>query len=457
LILLHGKGLASSNVEESYPGCIGGGRIPTFSFEELQSHVECPVSDHVPMSSFKFVQHSHKNVAEALYRNSTEHVIGNVPLNFLASRLTVKDIKSIAKSHGIYTPSRLRAAEGPELFKDHHCSRCNTHLSVFVLHAVKSTSERFKKWYGDLDAEKKSELTDKIKIIKALPEAKTKAAKAAKNKRQKRRKENENECHPFPPLPPSPELVETVIGNWCKDTLPQNFEESGCAVCGQLTPIIKLGKLSNTECDLTILSRGDMGMTRLERLLPGDAIQEMKGPVLDSSCQNVCVTCEQSLLNGVTPKYALANGFWLGAVPLQLKNLSFAEKLLISRVRRNNCIVRVSSGMKKMKANAILFENPMPKIYQRLPPPVEELDEVLAFMYIGPCMPTEEDMKRTPLLVRRRKISEALEWLKLNHADYYDLDIAYDNLELYPENGPPVLVTYQSAVANRRSRSGECI
>jgi hypothetical protein len=55
--------------------------------------------------------------------------------------------------------------------------------------------------------------------------------------------------------------------------------------------------------------------------------------------------------------------------------------------------------MKKMKANAILFENPMPKIYQRLPPPVDELDEVLAFMYIGPCMPTEEDLERTPLLV----------------------------------------------------------
>lgn len=61
---------------------------------------------------------------------------------------------------------------------------CDTHLSVFVLHTVKSTSDRFKKWYGDLDAEKKSELMNKIKKIKALPEAKIKAAKAAKNKRQ---------------------------------------------------------------------------------------------------------------------------------------------------------------------------------------------------------------------------------------------------------------------------------
>jgi hypothetical protein len=84
----------------------------------------------------------------------------------------------------------------------------------------------------------------------------------------------------------------------------------------------------------------------------------------------------------------LANGLWLGAVPPQLQGLSFAEQLLISRVRRNRCIVKVSSGMSKMKANVIMFENPMPKIYRRLPPPVEDLDEVLAFIYTGPCKPT---------------------------------------------------------------------
>src|SRR5882762_10503565 len=40
-------------------------------------------------------------------------------------------------------------------------------------------------------------------------------------------------------------------------------------------------------------------------------------------------------------------------------------------------------------------------------------------------------------------------WLKLNHCNYYDLDIAYDNLDGYPVNGPPVTVTYRSAVTNQ--------
>ncbi|KIM72034.1 hypothetical protein PILCRDRAFT_24650, partial [Piloderma croceum F 1598] len=147
------------------------------------------------------------------------------------------------------------------------------------------------------------------------------------------------------------------------------------------------------------------------------------------------------------------NGLWLGSVLAQLQNLTYAEQLLISRVRRNKCIVQVSSGMHKMKANVIAFENPMPKIYQRLPPPIDDLDEVLAFIYTGPCRPSPEDMERTPLLVCRNKVSEALEWLVLNHADYRNMDIAYDNLESYPENGPPVMVTYRKAFENKNPES----
>ena len=146
------------------------------------------------------------------------------------------------------------------------------------------------------------------------------------------------------------------------------------------------------------------------------------------------------------PLHALANGKWIGAVPNELSDLSFAEQLLVARVRHNRCIVRVSSGMHKMRANAITFENPTPKVYDMLPPPIEDLDEVLAFIYTGPCKPTKADFERTPLLVRKNKVRDALEWLKLNHSDYYDLEISYRNLDEYPEDGPPVSITYSAPV-----------
>ncbi|KAF5348958.1 hypothetical protein D9758_014201 [Tetrapyrgos nigripes] len=83
------------------------------------------------------------------------------------------------------------------------------------------------------------------------------------------------------------------------------------------------------------------------------------------------------------------------------------------------------------------------KVYDVLPPPPEDLDEVLAIMFTGPCKPTEKDYKRTPMLVRRKQVFEALTWLRLNHPAYEDVKISMDNLNKYPEDTPPVTVAFK--------------
>jgi len=415
---------------------IGGGRVPTFSFGELLPYLS--VSDQMfdKSSVFKFVTHSHNRVAHVLYDSLSDHICVAIPLEKFAAKCTMKDFKLIAGIHSIPVLARAKTVDIPTLLHNHHCLSCESHVSVFVLHTVKSSAARSKDWNKNLDAKDKKQ--------KVAREKKTK----------KLRKQNKVDMgseiqHHFPPLKPSTELKETIVSNWCKDTSPDSFMESGCAVCGQLTPIKNMSKLSVTGCDLNILSREGMGITRQERFSSSDPIQEIKGPVLDQTCTNICCSCEGSLLLGLTPKFALANGLWLGEIPSQLQNLTFTEHLLISRVRHNKCIIRASSGMHKMKCNAIMFENPTPKIYQRLPPPIEDLDEVLAFIFTGPCRPTPEDLERTPLLVRSQKVAKALEWLKLNHSDYFDLDVAYDNLKAYPKCGTPVVVAYRSSTSNK--------
>ncbi|EIW54538.1 uncharacterized protein TRAVEDRAFT_77447, partial [Trametes versicolor FP-101664 SS1] len=139
------------------------------------------------------------------------------------------------------------------------------------------------------------------------------------------------------------------------------------------------------------------------------------------------------------------NGLWLGEVPPQLQNLSFTEKMLIARVKHNHCIVKVHmSGIYVLMWSS--HSLPMPKIYSVLPPRCEELSEVLAFLYLGPNQPTSKEYKRTPMLVRRNKVADALEWLKLNHIDYADLEISYDNINSYPEDEPPVIVNYSKSM-----------
>ena len=422
-------------------GSIGGGRVPTFSFEELQPYIDHRGKDIQLSSQLRFVTHNHQNVVHALHKDLDDHVYGRVPLNRFVLGLTQNDVKLVAKAHGIHIPSRARKGGYDSLFQNHSCPICETYLSVFVLRSTKSQTDKNKSHYNKLDTKGKEKYRSTSK-----PSKETKQKKVQK---QREKRMNERDKPDFPPPPPSVQLKEKIIRNWCDDTSPERFAEGGCTVCGQLTPLHQLSELSKTECDLDILIRAGMGFTRLERTSNKDPVLEVKGPVMDTDCTNICRSCENALAMGLVPKYALANGLWLGGVPSQLQNLSYAEQLLISRVRHSKCIVQVSSGMRKMKANAIMFENPMPKIYRRLPPPVEELDKVLAFIYTGPCRPTEKDMERTPLLVRRNMVGEALEWLRLNHADYHDLDIAYDNLEAYPDNGPPVVVTYRSAVTNK--------
>ena len=141
-----------------------------------------------------------------------------------------------------------------------------------------------------------------------------------------------------------------------------------------------------------------------------------------------------ALRRGACPKLALANNMWYGEIPSSLKGLSYIEKLLVSRVRHNRYIVKVlSSGSCKMIANVISFQHPSQKIYAALPPPPSDLDDVVAFVFTGPSPTTEDDFRHTQMLVRHAKVFHVLHWLKLNHVDYADLEIAMDNLMAYPD------------------------
>ncbi|TFK60401.1 hypothetical protein BDN72DRAFT_752984, partial [Pluteus cervinus] len=102
-----------------------------------------------------------------------------------------------------------------------------------------------------------------------------------------------------------------------------------------------------------------------------------------------------------------------------------------------------------MISHAIAFEAPTARLYQELPPPREDMDDVLAILFTGPAQPTDEDFARTPLLVRRNKVIQALKWLKVNHKDYADIVISQNNIDEYPEDIPPVTVVYKKSETNK--------
>ncbi|KAH7870207.1 uncharacterized protein C8R40DRAFT_1057573, partial [Lentinula edodes] len=131
--------------------------------------------------------------------------------------------------------------------------------------------------------------------------------------------------------------------------------------------------------------------------------------------------------------------------------------MLIARVRHSKCFVRVQVGSSngnghcKLVSNVIAFENPIPKIYDVLPPPRDEIDEVLAVMFSGSCKPTDDDYKRSLLFVRRNVVANALQFLILNSSEYEDVTFSEENLATYSELNPIVSVEYFKKGSNRNA------
>jgi hypothetical protein len=118
-------------------------------------------------------------------------------------------------------------------------------------------------------------------------------------------------------------------------------------------------------------------VSQKERKSSNENLTDFDSPIIEDNLDNICNLCYYSVLKEKLPIMALANGKWLEKISTQLQDLSYAELLLIARIRHNRCLVRVSSGMCKMTANTISFANPIPKVYKTLPSFIEEMNDVL--------------------------------------------------------------------------------
>ena len=408
----------------------GGGLANVFSRDELEPYM-LNSSEFKDIPSFIFDGHMAVSVAKEKLKNNQSLLECQIPISKLVSNnMSLSVIKSLCREHNINLISRSPKANWISACSHHHCDLCNSQITTFTIFTP-------------------------VKSDRKLKAARRRNTSEFKIKRRDENKTAYNKSKLFPPSPPSTNILETIANDFCKTMSSDVFSESGCTVCCILTRNTDLMPLTDftSSCKnknvLDILIPVYSGTAVLERHASSDPITDIEGPLINKMLDKICKNCTKCLKKGEIPKNALANGIWLGEIPEELKGLKFAEKMLIARIQHSTCLTIVRNGAYKMTSNAITFQNPTPKIYNRLPPPREDLDQVLACIFTGPAAPTEEDFERCPLLVRRKKVTAALEWLKLNHRDYYDLEIAYDILKTYPENNIPVVVDYRRAKTNR--------
>ena len=415
---------------------VGGGSPRGISWASISTFAKSIPESFDSCSTLCYAAHVHED--DLKIYPPVKYIYAAIPLDSMMEVLPLAHVRSIAKLHGVAVGSRCNAASVNSYIGKHSCPKCTEYITVFSIEKNAAAKH--------VDRSVRSRAFAKVNA--SALEA---SGRSAKNLTPKKREmpviETDNISASFPPEPASKDLEHAIIRDACKRMDPENFEEVGCAVCGELKLRKDTSRLKSVKNLLNILEAP--GVTRMERKSDSRPIREYKGPVLDYGCSNICNSCRGDIRRGKVPRLALSNNLWLGAVPSVLKNLSFVEKILVARVRHTCAFVKVASGMRKMKANIVAFESPIPKIYNILPPPREELDEVLAILFTGPAKPTEKDFARTPFLVRRNAVINALEWLRLNHSDYSDIEISHDNASQYGEDMPPVTVEYQLKLSNK--------
>jgi hypothetical protein len=396
-----------------------------FDVNEVTPHLPhdyvCSVDD---ISMYLYRAHTSESLFPILYDSMNgKCVSAKIPLSQLSLTLTLDNMKTVCILHNINLPSsRPKTIELRELLNSHVCNATCSGL-VSVLYPMSGSNVE------DLKSRKRKKRNETY----------------VKSKRQARKAETETDpaigsefnsgsTSRFPPssVPTiGSHAAEDIIRGFCAEMSADAIQEEGCATCGRLTRSVLLETID--KFDLTYLSDWDY-VTCKSRDSEYSDVGSIVGPVLDDRCRGICPVCARSIRAKQLPRLSLANGLWIGAVPPELKGMTFVEKLLVSRVRYNRFVFHVElSGHKRMKSNAILFRNPTAEIYKVLPPPKDDIDEVIAFIFSGPARPDDETMRRLPLLVRRNKVILALNWLKLNHCDYADVGISENNLRTYKD------------------------
>ena len=106
------------------------------------------------------------------------------------------------------------------------------------------------------------------------------------------------------------------VSDFCADTLPNVFEEAGCAVCGKLTPICEMEELSEVE-NINLLKFD--GVTRNAVHKSSDPVEELREPILAPSCNKVCPKGVESLDNKKCQLWLLQMAFGLRIFQMNYK------------------------------------------------------------------------------------------------------------------------------------------
>ena len=158
------------------------------------------------------------------------------------------------------------------------------------------------------------------------------------------------------------------------------------------------------------------------------ACGEIRGSTQKSST-NKCEGCGPKAVRGMF----IDNDMTFAPVPDELRDLSIGEELLIARVQMALPVQRLRHGGLASKGHVCFFMKKMEGIAYVLPRLREDITTV-RLRIRGDEGADDAKVYR----VRRKRVQEALVYLKANHEFYRDIQISDERLSMLPEDGEVV-------------------
>ncbi|CAF4116453.1 unnamed protein product [Rotaria sordida] len=297
------------------------------------------------------------------------------------------------------------------------------------------------------------------------------------------KKKNDSNYSSWPESIPR-ELKEARLQQFLQHMSMSVPAEATCAICNVRTPMQQSKKVPLSKIPNIHLLKVSDELKNLITNGPSSLSQHLDVPsTFDSSSfhydngvilytnglfqQNkvnmctLCQKCHSSLSKKQIPKFSAANNMWLGDVPSELQGLTIPEEKLISLYRHNSCIIKLHSpfhstttAQTALKGNCITFLQDVPNIVNSLPLTLDDLCDTLKVIFVGAHPPERIQLKKV-LTVRKKKIIEALHWLKKHTVLYQNVDINLKNIAQLPEDDVPecIMTTMEQKIGDEEIKS----
>ena len=254
---------------------------------------------------------------------------------------------------------------------------------------------------------------------------------------------------------PSDEVVRSCYRQFYEATSNSALNIAVCAVCGRERDYLPDNVVSFNLQDIPSPSRLFPSSPHVQQTLFNGMLLEPQGvsTVRGQTIVNICGECLAELRKDspLPPRFSLANGLWIGPIPIELSSLTFPEQLLIAHLYPRVYVFKLypkSGGgaaaelQRGMRGNVSTYELNVSAAAEMvegvlMPRRPSVLASLIAITYIG-MGPLPQKWLQSMFRVRRFHVARALEWLRTYNPIYYgDITISPARLSDLPEDSVP--------------------